>query len=259
MKSEDLILITNDDGFKAKGIKVLKSVAEKLSKNVWEFSPSSNNSGKSHSITINKKIKIKQLNNKVFVINGTPVDCIIFGDKYLSRKKMKPSIILSGVNHGQNMGADLFYSGTVAAAREGSILGIRSFSISLEKNKQPSNWNTVLYYLPKILTRIKKINLKTDIFCNINFPNKDIKKIKGCKVVRLGKRKPGELSKIIKVKENNFYFLVPSERRMHKTAKVNEDEYEMKKSFITITFHSNLNEKVIERKLANAVGKNIEK
>ena len=65
MKSEDLILITNDDGFKAKGIKVLKSVAEKLSKNVWEFSPSSNNSGKSHSITINKKIKIKQLNNKV--------------------------------------------------------------------------------------------------------------------------------------------------------------------------------------------------
>ena len=259
MKSEDLILITNDDGFKAKGIKVLKSVAEKLSKNVWEFSPASNNSGKSHSITINKKIKIKQLNNKVFVINGTPVDCIIFGNKYLSIKKMKPSIILSGVNHGQNMGADLFYSGTVAAAREGSILGIQSFSISLEKNNQPSNWNTVLYYLPRILMRIKKLNLKTDIFCNINFPNKNIKNIKGCKVVRLGKRKPGELSKIIKVKDNNFYFLVPSERRMHKTAKVNEDEYEMKKSFITITFHSNLNEKVIERKLANAVGKNIEK
>ena len=84
MKNEELILITNDDGFKAKGIKVLKSVAEKISSNVWQFSPSSNNSGKSHSITINKKIKIKQLSKKFFIIRGTPVDCVIFGEKYLS-------------------------------------------------------------------------------------------------------------------------------------------------------------------------------
>ena len=100
MKKNDVILITNDDGFKAKGIKVLRSIAQKLSDDVWEFSPLSNNSGKSHSITINKQIKINQQKDKVFIINGTPVDCIIFGVKYLSINKVKPSIILSGVNFG---------------------------------------------------------------------------------------------------------------------------------------------------------------
>tara|TARA_B100001989_G_scaffold68663_1_gene46653 strand:+ start:9508 stop:10293 length:786 start_codon:yes stop_codon:yes gene_type:complete len=261
MKNEELVLVTNDDGFKAKGLKVLKTVAKKLSDNIWEFSPLSNNSGKSHSITINKKIKIKQLDKKVFIVNGTPVDCVIFGNKYLARKKLKPTIILSGINYGQNMGTDLLYSGTVAAAREGSIQGIKSFSVSLEKNKQSSNWKTVAYFLPKILLSIKTLDLEANIFYNINFPNKKIKNINGCKVVRPGKRKPGELSKIIKGKSNNYYFLVPSERRTHKTAKVNEDEYEMKKSFITITYHSNshLNDKLIASKLAKVVRKTIEK
>ena len=152
MKNEELVLVTNDDGFKAKGLKVLKTIAKKLSDNIWEFSPLSNNSGKSHSITINKKIKIKQLDKKVFIVNGTPVDCVIFGNKYLARKKLKPTIILSGINYGQNMGTDLLYSATVAAAREGSIQGIKSFSVSLEKNKQSSNWKTVAYFLPKILS-----------------------------------------------------------------------------------------------------------
>ena len=134
MKNDDLILITNDDGFKARGLKVLKEIAKKLSSNVLEFSPRANNSGKSHSITINKKINIKKADKKSFIINGTPVDCVIFGDKYLSKQKLRPSLILSGINFGQNMGIDLVYSGTVAAAREGSILGIQSFSISLGIN-----------------------------------------------------------------------------------------------------------------------------
>ena len=108
MKNDELILVTNDDGFKAKGLKVLKTVAQKLFDNVWEFSPLSNNSGKSHSITINKKIKIKQLDKKIFLVDGTPVDCVIFGSKYLARKKLKPTIILSGINYGQNMGTDLY-------------------------------------------------------------------------------------------------------------------------------------------------------
>ena len=255
MQNNGLILITNDDGFKAKGIKVLRSIALKLSDNVWEFSPLSNNSGKSHSITINKKIKINQREDKVFIINGTPVDCIIFGVKYLSIIKNKPSIILSGVNYGQNMGLDLLYSGTVAAAREGSILGIQSFSISLEKDNMPSNWNTVKYYIPKIISNIIKINLDSNVFYNINIPNKKTKNIKGCKIVNLGKRKPGELSKIIRVNKKKLNFFVPSERRTHKTAVVNEDEYEMKKSFITITYHSNFhfNDNLLTKKLMNAI------
>jgi len=151
-------------------------------------------------------------------------------------------------------------AGDGTAAREGSIQGIKSFSVSLEKNKQSSNWKTVAYFLPKILLSIKKLKLNTNIFYNINFPNKKIKNIKGCKIVRPGKRKPGELSKIIKTNKNSFYFLVPSERKIHKSAKVNEDEYEMKKCFITITYHTNLNltDKLISKKLVGALRKIIE-
>ena len=261
MKNDDLILITNDDGYKAKGLKTLKIIAKKLSSNVWEFSPEANNSGKSHSITINKKIKIKKKNNKSFIIKGTPVDCVIFGEKFLSKKKLRPTLILSGINFGQNMGTDLIYSGTVAAAREGSILGIQSFSISLEKNKKPLNWNTVSFYLPKVLLTIKNLNLKKNIFYNINFPNIKIKSIKGCKLVNLGKRKPGELAELKRIDKNDFFFLIPSERKIHKTAKENEDEYEMKKSFITVTYHSNFyfNDNLIKKRLAKALRKVIEK
>ena len=138
MNNRDLIFITNDDGYNAKGLKVLHDVAKTLSNNIWSFAPLSNNSGKSHSITINKKIKTQVLKKQIYKVDGTPVDCVIIGVKYLSMKKMKPNIILSGVNHGQNLGLDVLYSGTVAAAREGSFQDIKSFSISLEKNKEPS-------------------------------------------------------------------------------------------------------------------------
>ena len=172
------------------------------------FSPLYNNSEKSHSITINKKIKINQQEDKVFIINGTPVDCVIFGVKYLSINKVRPSIILSGVNYGQNMGLDLLYSGTAAAAREGSILGIQSFSVSLEK-QQSSNWNTAKYYIPKIISSISKLGLDSNIFYNINIPNKAINKVKGCKIVNAGKRKPGELSKVVRVNSKTLNFLFP--------------------------------------------------
>mgnify|MGYP001328844599 FL=1 len=87
MNNNDLIFITNDDGCKAKGIKILNDVAKILSNNIWSFAPAINNSGKSHSITINKNIKVEALNNKTFKVEGTPVDCVVFGIKYLLKKK----------------------------------------------------------------------------------------------------------------------------------------------------------------------------
>ena len=103
------IFLTNDDGFNSKGIKVLHKVAKKLSQDIWIFAPSKNNSGKSHSITINKKIKVKRVESKKFIVDGTPVDCILFGLKFFSNKKKTPSVIISGVNHGQNLGLDIIY------------------------------------------------------------------------------------------------------------------------------------------------------
>ena len=97
MNRDELILITNDDGYKAKGLAVLNNVARKLSNNIWSFAPSLNNSGKSHSITINKKTKVKYIGYQKFQVDGTPVDCVIIGKKYLSLKDLKPTLILSGI------------------------------------------------------------------------------------------------------------------------------------------------------------------
>ena len=261
MNNNDLIFITNDDGYNSKGIIVLKQIAKSLTDQVWTFAPSSNNSGKSHAITINKKIKIKSLGNNTFKVEGTPVDCVIAGNKYLSIKKLKPSLILSGINFGQNLGLDILYSGTFAAAREGSLHGVQSFSISLEKNKKPSNWNTVKFFLPIILQRIRNLKIKENVCYNINFPNTKISKVRGCKIVKSGKRKPGELLEFSIVSKKSSYIKIPSERKVHTTAVSNEDEYEMKKKFITVTYHSNISfhENKIHKKLSDSIGKIIEK
>ena len=175
-------------------------------------------------------------------------------------KNLKPTLILSGINYGQNLGFDIYYSGTFAAAREASIQGIKSFSISLEKNKKSSNWQTVKYFLPKILNNIKKLNIEPSVYFNINFPNVKINSIEGCKVVKLGKRKPGEHLEIINNSKNSFFFKIPSERKIHASASINEDEYEMKKKFITITYHSNLNsnERLLSKKIIDSIRKIIE-
>ena len=168
---------------------------------------------------------------------------------------------MSGINYGQNLGLDLIYSGTVAAAREGSIQNIKSFSISIEKNSKSTNWNTVKYYLPKIIENIKALNINNNIYYNINFPNVEINKIKGCKIVKAGKRKPGEILTITKLKRSSYFLKIPSERKIHKSATINEDEYEMKKRFITVTYHSyfNSSENNISKKLSSSLRKIVEK
>ena len=105
-------------------------------------------------------------------------------------------------------------------------------------------------YLPSILENIIKLDINSNIFFNINFPNINFKELKGCKVVKAGKRKPGEISKIIKSKSDNFYLYIPSERKIHKTASSNEDEYELKKNLSllpVIQHHSIYKKKCLAR------------
>ena len=210
------------------------------------------------SSTLLIKNQVKYIGSQKFHVDGTPVDCVIVAKKYLSLKNLKPNLILSGINYGQNLGFDIFYSGTFAAA--GGIQGIKAFSISLENNQKSSNWQTVKYFLPKILNNIKKLNIKPSIYFNINFPNVKINSIKGCKVVKLGKRKPGEHLEIINNNKNSFFFKIPLKGKIHSSASTNEDEYEMKKSFITITYHCNLNfnERLLSTKITDSIGKIIE-
>ena len=175
----------------------------------------------------------------------------------IKNKKKKSIFLISGINEGVNLGYDLLYSGTVAAAREGALNNIKSIAMSIDKSNKKMNWNALEYFAPKIFNELIKIKLSNNFFLNVNFPSTYKEQIKGIKVVKMSERKPGKLKKI----DNNNY-IMPSERKILKSAKANEDEFELRQGFITVTIHDK--NKFIETnnnnilKLKNIFRKNFE-
>ena len=231
MNNKNCFFLTNDDGYNAIGLKYLKKIVKQISSDIWVFAPAKNQSAKSHSITINKNINIRMADKKEYIIKGTPSDCVILGLEKIKNKN-KNILLISGINEGVNLGYDLLYSGTVAAAREGALNNIKSIAISIDKSDRKINWNALEYFAPKIFYEFSKIKLSNNFFLNVNFPSCDKEQIKGIKTVKMGERKPGKLKKI-----DNNNFIIPSERKILRSAKPNEDEFELRQGFITVTIH----------------------
>tara|TARA_Y100000591_G_C21602564_1_gene578736 strand:- start:30 stop:800 length:771 start_codon:yes stop_codon:yes gene_type:complete len=256
MNNKNCFFLTNDDGYNAVGLKYLKKIVKLISNDVWVFAPAKNQSAKSHSITINKNINIRMAHKKEYIIKGTPSDCVILGLEKIKKKKKKNILLISGINEGVNLGYDLLYSGTVAAAREGALNNIKSIAISIDKSNKKINWNALEYFAPKIFYELIKIKLSNNFFLNVNFPSSYKEQIKGIKVVKMSERKPGKLKKI----DNNNY-IMPSERKILRSAKANEDEFELRQGFITVTIHDKSKLIVTDNsilKLQNIFGKNFE-
>lgn len=170
------ILITNDDGYNAVGLGILKEIAYKLTDEVFVVSPKINQSAKSKSITIQKEIDFEQLSDFVWVINGTPTDCIVFALNHLFKENM-PELILSGINAGSNIGDEVSYSGTVAAAWEGAVRGINSFALSQYGGTIDRNsYKVSQTYGLEIVSKLINLDGKSTKFYNINFPNQIIHK-----------------------------------------------------------------------------------
>ena len=124
------ILLTNDDGIEAAGLGVLEKIATDLTDDVWVVAPETDNSGASHSLTLAEPLRMRELDKRHYAVKGTPTDCVIMGVRFLLRDQ-PPDLVLSGVNRGQNLADDVTYSGTVAGAIQGTLLGIRSVAMSL--------------------------------------------------------------------------------------------------------------------------------
>ncbi|MET0668224.1 MAG: 5'/3'-nucleotidase SurE, partial [Methyloceanibacter sp.] len=124
------ILITNDDGIGARGIAVLEQIASDITDDVWIVAPETDNSGTSHSLTLAEPLRMRELDTRRYAVRGTPTDCVIMGVRFLLKDK-PPNLVLSGVNRGQNLADDVNYSGTVAGAIEGVLLGVPSIALSL--------------------------------------------------------------------------------------------------------------------------------
>jgi 5'-nucleotidase len=178
------ILLTNDDAYFAEGIQVLSRELQKH----WDVmlvAPDREQSATSHSLTLNQPLRINALNKKVYSVDGTAVDCVLLSVYSLLKKK--PDLVISGINHGPNLGDDVIYSGTVAGAREGALLGIPSLAISVTA-WTGCRFDYATKFATRLVRRIARKGLPDNSFLNINIPNKPARQIKGANLTRLGTR-----------------------------------------------------------------------
>lgn len=180
------ILLTNDDGIYAEGIYALYSALEKLGR-VTVVAPDSQKSSVGHGITLSHPIWYSKVNRKGkffgYAISGTPADCVKFGKSVIFKEK--PDVVVSGINLGQNDGCSVFYSGTVAGAREGALLGIPSVAVSLATFMNPS-YEGAASVSAQIVKNLKKYKLPKGTFLNVNVPNVAKSRLKGVRMTRQG-------------------------------------------------------------------------
>lgn len=178
-----LVLITNDDGIKAGGLRALVEMAEKYA-DVVVVAPNQSYSGMSHSITIKIPLYAKLIREKegfkLFKINGTPVDCIKLGVNTLLDRR--PDFVLSGINHGSNASVSIHYSGTMGAAREAALLGIPAIGFSLLNHSYEADFSTAVGYAETIFKHAIKNGMPKGSYWNVNIPTgPDLKGIKLCR------------------------------------------------------------------------------
>jgi 5'-nucleotidase len=189
------ILVTNDDGIHAEGLDVCEKIARSLSDDVWVIAPEYDQSGVAHSLSLNDPLRLRQIDDRRFAVRGTPTDCVIMGVRHLLNGH-DPDLVLSGVNRGRNAGEDVIYSGTIAGAMEGTVLGLPSIALSQAYNSrggQPPYWDTALRYAPDIIRRALAKGIPADVLLNVNFPNCPPDAVKRIAVTTQGRRKQERL------------------------------------------------------------------
>jgi 5'-nucleotidase len=189
------ILITNDDGIHSDGLDVCAEIARALSEDVWVVAPEFDQSGVSHSLSLNDPLRLRGIEERRFAVKGTPTDCVIMGARHLMKDK-EPDLVLAGVNRGRNTGEDVIYSGTVAGAVEGTILGIPSFALSQANRARtgtPPHWDTAIRFAPDIIKRVLAAGIPGDVLINVNFPDCRPSEVKGIAVTTQGRNRQDRL------------------------------------------------------------------
>jgi 5'-nucleotidase len=182
------ILLTNDDGIHAPGLAVLERIAARLSDDIWICAPSEEQSGAGHSLTLTRPVRLKQHDARRFSVAGTPTDAVTMALKKIMPEA--PDLILSGVNRGANLGDDVTYSGTVSAAFEGALAGIRSIALSQVYTKEGLGENVPFeaaeHWGEQVLRPLLDVPFAERTLVNVNFPALAADAVKGIRVVRQG-------------------------------------------------------------------------
>jgi len=178
------ILIANDDGYQAPGIRALYAAMNEVG-HATMVAPDRNRSGASNSLTLTHPVLVREHESEVFSVEGTPTDCVNIALSGLLADD--PDMVVSGINDGPNMGDDVLYSGTVAAAVEGRSLGHPAIAVSMGSHA-PQHYQTAAAVVQRIIRQLQQVPLPADTILNINVPDVPIDELQGMRATRLGKR-----------------------------------------------------------------------
>lgn len=226
------ILITNDDGIEAKGIKILSRKLQQFH-NIIVVAPDSQRSASSHSITLTKPLLLKEvnlegINAQCYSVSGTPVDCTKIAVTTISKEKI--DIVISGINEGFNLGTDVLYSGTVSAAIEGAINNIPAIAISCDGSEE--GYNIAAEYVEQVLEKIKYESMGNTVL-NINIPAMAREEVKGIKVCSIGDRSYNNVYVEIGKEGVDSIYKITGDPQLPKED--NTDVAYIKEGYVTIT------------------------
>lgn len=185
------ILISNDDGVYAAGLAVLAQALMAAGHNCTVIAPDRNRSGASNSLTLDRPLEAIKHSSGFLGVNGTPTDCVHLGVSGAFSEGVRPDIVVSGINNGANLGDDVIYSGTVAAAMEGRHLDLPAIAVSTV-DFHPAHFETAARVVVELVERIKTLAVPARTVLNVNVPDIPYEQLKGLKVARLGHRYAGE-------------------------------------------------------------------
>lgn len=183
------ILISNDDGINAPGLAILEAIAAQLSDDIWVVAPDEEQSGAGHSLSLSRPVRIRQYSERRYSVSGTPTDSVMLGlGKIMG--DLKPDLLLSGVNRGANLGDDITYSGTVAAAMEGTLAGVKSIALSQVYTNESSgdnvSFDAASAWGAKVIRPLIDMEFAPRMLMNINFPPILADAVKGIKTTCQG-------------------------------------------------------------------------
>jgi len=179
-----LILVTNDDGIQASGLAILVEALEQVAE-VYVYAPDRQQSAVGHGVSLHRPLRVKTVRDRWFMVDGTPTDCVMLAVRDLMEQR--PNLVISGINPGANLGDDVTYSGTVAGAYEGMLLGVPSFAIS-NVRYVPEHYETTAAFAVKLARHILEHGIPPDTMLNVNAPDVVYTDLKGVAVTRMGHR-----------------------------------------------------------------------